>query len=95
MGSVYLDELQRIAASKATTMGHIQRSHLQAATASCPPDAALTGLGAVIEPLAKRGILAQLESRALAEIRDLLLPQLMSGGICIQNINLLREVKIS
>ncbi|HBP52985.1 MAG TPA: type I restriction endonuclease subunit S [Synechococcus sp. UBA8638] len=77
----HLDEFRRIAASKATTMGHIQRSHLQAAMASCPPDAALTGLGTVIELLVKRGILARLESRSLAEIRDVLLPGLMSGQI--------------
>ena len=88
----HLDEFRRIAASKATTMGHIQRSHLQAATASCPPDAALTGLGAVMEPLVKRGILARLESRSLAEIRDVLLPKLMSGGICLREAEKVMEV---
>ncbi|MYF36338.1 MAG: restriction endonuclease subunit S [Synechococcus sp. SB0678_bin_12] len=82
----HLDEFRRIAASKATTMGHIQRSHLQAATASCPPDADLTGLGAVIDPLVKRGILARLESRTLAEIRDVLLPELVSGKLQVQNM---------
>ena len=77
----HLDEFQRIAASKATTMSHIQRSHLQAATASCPPDSALMGLDAVIEPLVGRGILARLESRSLAKMRDLLLPKLVSGDL--------------
>ena len=77
----HLDEFQRIAASKATTIGHIQHSHLQAATASCPPDGALMGLVAVIEPLVGRGILARLESRSLAKMRDLLLPKLVSGDL--------------
>ena len=83
----HLDEFQRIAASKATTMGHIQRSHLQAALASCPPDAAVAGLGAVIEPLVRRGVSASMESRSLAKVRDLLLPRLMSGGIRIHGID--------
>lgn len=65
----HLDEFRRIAASKATTMGHIKRSHLSDAMASCPPDAILLGLGAVIEPLVKREILSRLESRVLAEIQ--------------------------
>ena len=80
----HLGEFWRIAASKATTVGHIQRSHLQAATTSCPLDAVLTGLGVVIEPLVKRGILARLESRSLAEIRDVLLPGLVSGQIRVR-----------
>src|SRR5690606_3772071 len=33
----HLDEFQAIAASKATTMGHIQRGHLKAAMTLCPP----------------------------------------------------------
>lgn len=83
----HLDGFQRIAASKATTMGHIQRSHLQAALASCPPDAAVAGLGAVIEPLVRRGVSASMESRSLAKVRDLLLPRLMSGEIRIHGID--------
>ena len=88
----HLDEFRRIAASKATTMGHIQRSHLQAAMVSCPPDGVLMGLGAVIEPLVKRGILARLESRTLAEIRDVLLPGLVSGGIRLCEAEKVMEV---
>lgn len=88
----HLDEFRRIAAAKATTMGHIQRSHLQAATATCPPDAALMGLGAVVEPLVSRAILIGLESRALAKIRDLLLPKLVSGGIRIREAEKVMEV---
>ena len=88
----HLDGFQRIAASKATTMGHIQRSHLQAALASCPPDAAVAGLSAVIEPLVRRGVSARVESRSLAKIRDRLLPNLMSGGIRVREGEKVMEV---
>lgn len=88
----HLDGFQRIAASKATTMGHIQRSHLQAALASCPPDDAVAGLGAVIEPLVRRGVSARVESRSLAKIRDRLLPNLMSGGIRVREGEKVMEV---
>ena len=60
-------------------MVHIQHSYLQAATTSCPPDAARTGSSAVMEPLVKRWILARLESRSLAETRNALLPGLAFG----------------
>lgn len=40
----HLEEFQIIAASKATTMGHIQRGHLKAAMTICPPDNTITRL---------------------------------------------------
>ena len=70
-----------IAASKATTMGHIQRGHLKEATAVCPPDRALAILGQSMSPLVDRTIENELESRSLAQTRDLLLPKLISGEI--------------
>ena len=88
----HMGEFQRIAASKATTMGHIQRSHLQAATVSCPPDAAVAGLDAVIKPLVRRGVSARVESRSLAKVRDLLLPKLMSGEIRVREGEKVMEV---
>ena len=88
----HLDGFQRIAASKATTMGHIQRSHLQAALASCPPDDTLIGLGALVESLVRRGVSASMESRSLAKVRDLLLPKLMSGEIRVREGEKVMEV---
>lgn len=82
---VHLEEFQRIAAFKATTMGHIQRGHLQAAMTNCPPDDVLEKLGQVISPLVERGVQAELESRALAALRDNLLPQLMSGELRVKD----------
>ena len=83
---VHLEEFQRIAASKATTMGHIQRNHLQTAMTSCPPDEAINRLDSVIAPLIDRAIQTNLESRALAQTRNLLLPKLMSGEIRLREV---------
>lgn len=77
----HLEEFQIIAASKATTMGHIQRGHLKAAMTICPPDDTITRLGEVVAPLIDRIVRNELESRTLAQTRDLLLPRLMSGEL--------------
>lgn len=82
---VHLEEFQRIAAFKATTMGHIQRGHLQAAMTNCPPDDDLADLGPTISPLVERGIQIDLESRALAALRDTLLPKLISGDLRVKD----------
>lgn len=81
----HLKEFRAIAASKATTMGHIQRQHLKEATAICPPDYALYLLGQLVSPLVERTIKNELENRTLVETRDLLLPNLMSGKIRLPN----------
>ena len=77
----HLEDFQAIAASKATTMGHIQRHHLKNATASCPPDDVLAMLGQTVGPLVGRAVKNELETQTLVHTRDLLLPKLMSGEI--------------
>ena len=77
----HLSDFQAIAASKATTMGHIQRGHLKAALTICPPDDVLSKLSQTVAPLVDATIKNELESRTLAQTRDLLLPKLMSGEI--------------
>ena len=77
----HLERFQAIAASKATTMGHIQRGHLKEAITICPPDDVLAILGETIGPLVDRKIGYQLESRSLSALRDVLLPKLISGDI--------------
>lgn len=81
----HLDEFQAIAASKATTMGHIQRGHLKAAMTLCPPTDALERLGVVMAPLVEQSIHNELESRRLAQLRDTLLPKLISGELRVAN----------
>jgi type I restriction enzyme S subunit len=79
----HLEEFQAIAASKATTMGHIQRGHLKAAMTFCPPDDVSGRLGVVMAPLVEQSIHNELESRTLARLRDTLLPKLISGELRI------------
>lgn len=75
----HLEEFQAIAASKATTMGHIQRGHLKAAMTICPPDDVVDKMGLVMAPLVEQTIRNELESRSLGQLRDALLPELISG----------------
>lgn len=77
----HMEDFRQIAASKATTMGHIQRGHLSAAKTVGPGLEDLRTLGEVLEPLVARAIHNDLESRTLAAARDLLLPKLLSGEI--------------
>lgn len=77
----HLDEFQRIAASKATTMGHIQRGHLKAAPTVDPGETMLTAMGSITGSLLKLAIHNDLENQTLAATRDLLLPKLMSGAL--------------
>lgn len=81
----HLEEFQMIAASKATTMGHIQRGHLSAATTICPPQPSVAAFGEIIAPLQQRMIDNLIESRTLAATRDALLPKLMSGELRVRD----------
>lgn len=76
--NVALHDFRAIAADKATTMGHIQRKHLDETFVEVP-NAKLEQLNHLCVPLWNRFISAQLESMRLAELRDALLPELMSG----------------
>lgn len=82
----HLEEFQIIAASKATTMGHIQRGHLKAAMTICPPDHVIEQMGLIIAPMFDQIIHNDLESRTLAQTRDLLLPRLMSGELRVADL---------
>ena len=84
---IHLNEFRRIAAFKATTMGHIQRSHLQSAITICPPDNVIDKLGIVIEPLIKSTIENQVRSRTLVDLRQTLLPKLISGELRVNDIS--------
>lgn len=77
----HMPEFQLIAASKATTMGHIQRGHLSSATTVCPQGGAMEVMSSVMQPLWDRMIHNELENRTLSETRDYLLPRLMSGTV--------------
>jgi len=77
----HLPTFQAIAAGKATTMGHIQRRHITEALVICPSVEVLERLGGYFAPLIDMMSNNQIESRTLAELRDTLLPKLLSGRI--------------
>ena len=79
----FMPEFQSIAESKATTMGHIKREHLKQALCAIPHQGLIDRAAIEITPLIKRSILSQQESRVLFELRDTLLPKLISGELRI------------
>jgi type I restriction enzyme, S subunit len=81
----HLPEFQRIAAAKATTMGHIQRHHLRAATVVVPSASVLASANTVLAPMLEAMIENDLESKRLSSMRDSLLPMLISGELRIKD----------
>lgn len=81
----HMADFQSIAASKATTMGHIQRHHLKEAMTIVPDKHVLRAANLIIGPLFERMIANDLENRTLAATRDLLLPRLISGEIRVND----------
>jgi type I restriction enzyme S subunit len=79
-----MPEFRSIAADKATTMGHIQRRHLDDPVL-VPNESMLSELHRQLEPLWRRALVAEQESLALAALRDALLPKLMSGEIRVKD----------
>ncbi len=77
----HLPHFQQIAASKATTMGHIQRKHLTEAKVVVPTDTVMRAANEVFEPLLGQLITNALQAQTLATLRDTLLPRLISGQL--------------
>lgn len=79
-----LDDFRSIAADKATTMGHIQRHHLDELVV-LPSAETVHQLEPLMNGLWKAALNAQRESLTLAAMRDALLPQLMSGKLRVRD----------
>ena len=77
----HFPEFQRIAADKATTMGHIRRHHLTDALCVVPPDHVIAQVSGVLGGLLEREIVNEIATRTLATLRDALLPKLVSGEL--------------
>ena len=76
----HLSEFRAIAAGKTTTMGHIQRHHLSAANCVIP-NFRLIEAGDLLSSIFNASISLSIQSRKLVELRDFLLPKLISGSI--------------
>jgi len=77
----HLENFIRIAKDKAVTMGHIKRGELDKAKTVIPDKENMQRIDALMKPIFEQIIADELESRRLAELRDTLLPKLMSGNL--------------
>jgi len=77
----HLPAFREIAAHKATTMGHIQRKHLTEAKVAVPSREVLTPLTEFVAPLIELRIENAVRMRRMSELRDTLLPRLISGQL--------------
>ena len=67
-------------------MGHIKRGELAKAEVIIPSEETYKRISAVMNPIFELIITNQIENRKLAELRDELLPRLMSGDIDLYEI---------
>jgi type I restriction enzyme S subunit len=82
----HLEEFRHIAAGKATTMGHIQRGHLSAAKVLIPAAELLNEMTHHFAPLINQIVQLKIASKTLSAIRDALLPKLISGDLCVPDV---------
>lgn len=82
----YLDYFIAVAADKATTMGHIKRDELDKAEVIIPSSSDYMKIGSLMQPLYDKIISNRIESRKLSELRDALLPRLMSGELDVSGV---------
>jgi type I restriction enzyme S subunit len=79
---------RHIAEAKKTTMGHIKRSDLEEAKVLIPPRDELEKMSKKIRPIFEKRVESMIENRRLEELRDTLLPKLMSGEVRVNDISL-------
>jgi type I restriction enzyme S subunit len=81
--SSHLPEFRAIASEKATTMGHIQRRHLDEAMVRVPSLRELDHAHLVLGPSDSFRAALAAESRGLVAVRNALLPKLVSGQVSV------------
>ena len=84
----HLDRFIAIAADKATTMGHIKREELAKAEVLIPSGIAYQNIRSIMNPIFDLIISNRIEAHRLAELRDELLPKLMSGELDVSSIKI-------
>lgn len=84
----HLNEFINIATEKTTTMGHIKREHLKSAVVFIPDKNTYNNMTSIIEPILKQTLCLRAENNHLSQLRDTLLPKLMSGEVDVSNIDL-------
>lgn len=85
----HLQGFREIAAGKATTMGHIQRKHLTDARIAVASPEDMAKFDVAIAPLFDQLVRNAQQTRSLAQLRDALLPKLISGELRVPVAELL------
>ena len=83
----HLDNFIRVAKDKAVTMGHIKRTELEKANIIIPTQDKLSEINRIMSPIITKIINHRVEMRKLGQLRDIILPQLMSGELKINEID--------
>ena len=89
--SYHLDNFIRIAKDKAVTMGHIKRGELDKAKVLIPNKDQMAIISSLMAPMHNDIIKRQIQSRRLAELRDTLLPKLMSGELKVEDVTFTKK----
>jgi len=84
----HLDEFRFIAADKATTMGHIQRSHLSAARVLIPPQSLIEFMSKSMQTVIDQVIANGVQARSVKFLRETLLQSLLDGRMFIKHSEL-------
>jgi type I restriction enzyme S subunit len=77
----HLKEFKNVAANKATTMGHINRKHLDEAIVFIPNNIIMDKVGKGISAILEKLEINNAQIQTLKQTRDTLLPKLMSGQL--------------
>lgn len=77
----HLREFKGVAANKATTMGHINRKHLDLAQVIIPDEASFKKHNQIFNPIIEKFENNHQQIQTLKQTRDTLLPKLMSGQL--------------
>ena len=84
----HLNKFIALASAMATTMGHIKRGELANSEVLIPNDEDYAYIGSAIQPIYNLLITNRIENVKLANLRDELLPKLMSGELDVSDIEL-------
>jgi type I restriction enzyme S subunit len=87
----HLSGFQRIAAAKAVTMGHIKREHLSSALCATSSSQIIENLSKIMDGLVEKSTEVRLENIMLQNLRDIILPKLLSGELSVDALELAEE----
>jgi type I restriction enzyme S subunit len=82
------------ACSTGTKMPRVRWSDIAGFEVAVPPERIAAAYGKLVNPLLRAAMSRVLESRTLAEVRDALLPKLLSGELCIRDAEKLVEAHV-